>query len=101
MAMLGNDLQPLNAHGPMEATESGIVMLINAVQLLKALCPMLVTEFGIAMLANELQLQNALRPMVVTESGMVVLQTVAFSTFHAPHQSSSMLIVPSGMLKWI
>ena len=61
----------------------------------------MVTESGMIMLANEVQSEKAFSPIVVTEFGMVMLLTVAFSTFHAPHQSCSILVVPSGTLKCI
>ena len=37
--------------------------------------------------------------MLVTEVGMVTDATVTFSTFHVLHQSYSMVVLPSGMLK--
>ena len=60
---------------------------------------MLVTEVGIDTAANEVHLAKALTPMLVTEVGMVTDVTVSFSTFHVLHQSCSMVVLPSGMLK--
>ena len=101
MVTLANELHSLKTFILMVVTESGMVMLANELQYSKALTPMVVTESGMVMLANTLHPAKAQSPTVVTESGIVTVATVSFNTFHAPHQSFSILAVPSGMLKCI